>query len=165
MRVEPQEGSTPRLALKQRFVWISHRRKGRWTHSAGLPPARLPSTRASAQQQGQHMKAKQNTRSCCLHGTELEQPAHLDTPRLPRAPLDPTCPPPPRRTSPALGGPLQSGVQPGRAAALALPAPLCSPKLPALRNGSVNPPTIPASTYHSSEINGHQRMASQEEVV
>lgn len=30
---------------------------------------------------------------------------------------------------------------------------------------STSPATIPANTYHSSKINGHQWMASQEEVV
>lgn len=52
--------------------------------SQGCPqPDKLPSTRASAQKQGHHMKAEKNTRLCCFHGTELEQPADLDSPRLP----------------------------------------------------------------------------------
>lgn len=38
------------------------------------------------QKQDQHMKGNKNTVSCCLHSTELVQPAHLDTSGCPEFP-------------------------------------------------------------------------------
>lgn len=84
-----------------------------------------PGILACDQKQEQHMKGN-NTVSCCLHSTELVQPAHLDTLRLPRVPLDPTSPLASPRTSLTLG----YSTSPG------LPASLCSPKLQPPQNSS-----------------------------
>lgn len=78
--------------------------------------------------------------------------------------LEQSCPLLSPRTWLALGSPAEQGAA-GDSSSAGFARPPRSPKLLAPCNGSVNPPVTPANTYHSSKINGHQWMASQEEVI
>lgn len=109
------------------------------------------------------MKGNKNTVSCCLHSTELVWPAHLDILRLPSSPGS-HLPFAITKDITDLGGLCRAGCSWGQHQHWVCQPPSAAPNSHHLRTAQLIPDHS-INTYHSCKINGHQWVASQEEVI